>query len=388
MANRAGIHAEPIVGSDAGTTRGLEASLSSTGALDTTALAFEHVLASLAPWEREFWEERDSRSTTAAAGTRPTRSGLATRERDFWAAERARDVSDSHFVHSTIRHATEWDLYGTDNGEDARQPTSVDSLQHLGIVGSYARNAIHQPCDRYGTNVEGFSGRRFTAWDNPAQRENAGGIHTVDSNYSNPSKPKDTSDSKVIATLGPQISEVNVSSGFPKTGDNIQVLSSSLGKPCCEGIVSRDEISPIVSPLKDDFYTTGDDDMGKAITKVLEKNFEIDEDMHSQALMFKNLWLEAEAKLCSISYEARMRIQMEGIKLNAPKEDEDVADRQAAGKGERGDDEGHRNPIHIDGDGARQLAGDRRAVIFHGERIFHRIFHSSSHRFFPLKSSP
>ncbi|XP_042012020.1 uncharacterized protein LOC121760409 [Salvia splendens] len=138
--------------------------------------------------------------------------------------------------------------------------------------------------------------------------------------------------------------------------------TSSLGKPCCEGIVSRgphtkcevlnsctdpdslqlhkweridtihgkkDEISPIVSPLKDDFHITGDDDMAKAIKKVLEKNFEIDEDMHSQALLFKNLWLEAEAKLCSISYKARferMKIQMEGIKLKAPKEDEDVAD--------------------------------------------------------------
>ncbi|XP_047955798.1 uncharacterized protein LOC125201642 isoform X2 [Salvia hispanica] len=123
--------------------------------------------------------------------------------------------------------------------------------------------------------------------------------------------------------------------------------TSSLGKPCCEGVVSRglhtkcdvlnsctdhgkkDEISSIVSPLRDDFHITGDDDMAKAIKKVLEKNFEIDEDMHSQALLFKNLWLEAEAKLCSISYKARferMKIQMEGIKLKAPKEDEDVAD--------------------------------------------------------------
>ncbi|KAL1539806.1 hypothetical protein AAHA92_24243 [Salvia divinorum] len=138
--------------------------------------------------------------------------------------------------------------------------------------------------------------------------------------------------------------------------------TSSLGKPCCEGIISRgphtkyevlnsctspdslhlhkgeridtihgkkDAISPLVSPLRDDFHITGDDDMAKAIKKVLEQNFEIDEDMHSQALLFKNLWLEAEAKLCSISYKARferMKIQMEGIKLKAPKEDEDVAD--------------------------------------------------------------
>ncbi|KAG6414429.1 hypothetical protein SASPL_127151 [Salvia splendens] len=337
--------------------------------------------------EREFWAECDNRSTTATAGTRPTRSGLAARERDFWAAERDRDVGDSRFVHSAIRRATAWDNpahrmdepespyeeWQRGRGDTGRHrpiispATSVNSRQHLGIVGSYARNVIQQPCDRYGADVEGFQGRRFTAWDNPAHRENAAGIHTVDSDYSNPSKPNDTSDSKVIATLGPQISEVNVSSGFPKTGDNIQVVISSLGKPCCEGIVSRgphtkcavlnsctdpdslqlhkgeridtihgkkDEISPIVSPLKDDFHITGDDDMAKAITKVLEKNFEIDEDMHSQALLFKNLWLEAEAKLCSINYEARferMRIQMEDIKLKAPKEDEDVADFLSCG---------------------------------------------------------
>ncbi|XP_057800763.1 uncharacterized protein LOC131016161 isoform X2 [Salvia miltiorrhiza] len=86
----------------------------------------------------------------------------------------------------------------------------------------------------------------------------------------------------------------------------------------------RDEISQIVSPpLTDDFHITGDDDMAKAIKKVLEQNFEIDEDMHSQALLFKNLWLEAEAKLCSISYKARferMKVQMEDVKLKAPKE--------------------------------------------------------------------
>ncbi|KAG6393283.1 hypothetical protein SASPL_147520 [Salvia splendens] len=507
MANRAGIRAEPIVGSDAGTTRGLEASPSSTGALDTTALAFEHVLASLAriearldtserrnsvaqppprpdpkppysDWARQRpilttttsvssqsnpdppcldWQRGRENSGQSATVVQPPplpepnppdpdwqrgreifgrQSALVMSVTAVWsilqlsfgggpsshgqqhAALLGASLWDRYGVNARQsrgrqatawdnpthrldirpgRHATEWDRYGADNDGfrgrratawdnpthrmDEPEPpyeewqrgrgdtgkhrpiispaTSVDSLQHLGIVGSYVRNVIHQPCDRYGTDVEAFLGRRFTAWDNPAQRENAAGIHTVDSDYSNPSKPKDTSDSKVIATLGPQISEVNISSGFPKIGDNIQVLNSSRGKPCCEGIVSRgphtkcavlnsctdpeslqlhkgegidtihgkkDEISPIVSPLKDDFHITGDDDMGKAITKVLEKNFEIDEDMYSQALLFKNLWLEAEAKLCSISYEARMRIQMEGIMLKAPKEDEGIAD--------------------------------------------------------------
>lgn len=60
----------------------------------------------------------------------------------------------------------------------------------------------------------------------------------------------------------------------------------------------------------------------QAIKKVLEQNFEIDENMQSQALLFKSLWLEAEAKLCSMSYKARfeiMKAQMEEIKLKALK---------------------------------------------------------------------
>ncbi|KAI3457925.1 hypothetical protein Pfo_014588 [Paulownia fortunei] len=91
----------------------------------------------------------------------------------------------------------------------------------------------------------------------------------------------------------------------------------------------KDEKSPNFSPLRDDLDITRDDDMAKAIKKVLEENFHLNEEMHSQALLFKSLWLEAEAKLCSISYKARfdrMKIQMEEIKLKAPKENEDIAE--------------------------------------------------------------
>ncbi|CAA0824725.1 Unknown protein, partial [Striga hermonthica] len=55
-----------------------------------------------------------------------------------------------------------------------------------------------------------------------------------------------------------------------------------------------------------------------AIKKVLEDNFLLNEEIHSEALLFKNLWLDAEAKLCSISYKARfdrMKIQMEQIRM-------------------------------------------------------------------------
>ncbi|XP_011075880.1 uncharacterized protein LOC105160266 isoform X2 [Sesamum indicum] len=85
----------------------------------------------------------------------------------------------------------------------------------------------------------------------------------------------------------------------------------------------KDEKSQILSPLRDDINITRDDDMAKAIKKVLEENFHFNEEMHSQALLFKSLWLEAEAKLCSISYKARfdrMKIQMEETKLQAPQE--------------------------------------------------------------------
>ncbi|KAL0317915.1 UNVERIFIED_CONTAM: hypothetical protein Sangu_2205800 [Sesamum angustifolium] len=66
-----------------------------------------------------------------------------------------------------------------------------------------------------------------------------------------------------------------------------------------------------------------------AIKKVLEENFHFSEEMHSQALLFKSLWLEAEAKLCSISYKARfdrMKIQMEETKLQAAQGNEAVAE--------------------------------------------------------------
>lgn len=58
----------------------------------------------------------------------------------------------------------------------------------------------------------------------------------------------------------------------------------------------------------------------QAIKKVLEENFQLDEEMNSRTLLFKSLWLDAEAKLCSASYKARfhrMKMQMEEIKLKA-----------------------------------------------------------------------
>nr|XP_034907958.1 uncharacterized protein LOC118043950 isoform X2 [Populus alba] len=60
--------------------------------------------------------------------------------------------------------------------------------------------------------------------------------------------------------------------------------------------------------------TVKDDNMTQAIKKVLAKNFPIKEESDSQILLYRNLWLEAEASLCSVNYMARfnrMKIEME-----------------------------------------------------------------------------
>ncbi|KAL1547298.1 hypothetical protein AAHA92_23793 [Salvia divinorum] len=151
-------------------------------------------------------------------------------------------------------------------------------------------------------------------------------------------------DVQVLSTNNPELKDLSGETSLRETccGDTISrgprtkgEVSNSCTEPGTKCDVSNSctdpgkKISPIVSTLRDDFHINRDDDMAKAIKKVLEQNFEIDEDMHSQALLFKNLWLEAEAKLCSISYKARferMKAQMAGVKLKAPKEDGDVAE--------------------------------------------------------------
>ncbi|CAA2968188.1 Hypothetical predicted protein [Olea europaea subsp. europaea] len=79
------------------------------------------------------------------------------------------------------------------------------------------------------------------------------------------------------------------------------------------------ESSSLLSPLMGDADLSTDDNMAQAIKKVLDENFLYDEEMDPQVFLFKNLWLEAEAKLCSIGYKARfnhMKIEMEKIKSN------------------------------------------------------------------------
>ncbi|XWS50253.1 hypothetical protein CRYUN_Cryun12cG0072500 [Craigia yunnanensis] len=65
------------------------------------------------------------------------------------------------------------------------------------------------------------------------------------------------------------------------------------------------------------------DKMTQAIKKVLIENFHEKEEAHPQVLLYKNLWLEAEAALCSINYMARfnnMKIEIEKCKLDSEKD--------------------------------------------------------------------
>ncbi|XWS61435.1 hypothetical protein CRYUN_Cryun07bG0125300 [Craigia yunnanensis] len=72
------------------------------------------------------------------------------------------------------------------------------------------------------------------------------------------------------------------------------------------------------------------DKMTQAIKKVLIENFHEKEEAHPQVLLYKNLWLEAEAALCSINYMARfnnMKIEIEKCKLDSEKDlSEDAPD--------------------------------------------------------------
>ena len=52
----------------------------------------------------------------------------------------------------------------------------------------------------------------------------------------------------------------------------------------------------------------------QSIKNILAQNFHDEEQTHEQVLLYKNLWLEAEASLCSVNYIARynrMKKEME-----------------------------------------------------------------------------
>ncbi|KAG5233628.1 Plant peroxidase [Salix suchowensis] len=65
-------------------------------------------------------------------------------------------------------------------------------------------------------------------------------------------------------------------------------------------------------PMRGAADTVNDDNLTQALKKVLAQNFPIKEESKSQILLYKNLWLEAEASLCLVNCTARFnRLQLE-----------------------------------------------------------------------------
>ncbi|XP_062119948.1 uncharacterized protein LOC133834370 isoform X2 [Humulus lupulus] len=78
-----------------------------------------------------------------------------------------------------------------------------------------------------------------------------------------------------------------------------------------------DEILDSAS-VKSDLDMEDEDKATQALKKVLAENFHDKEETEPQTLLYKNLWLEAEAALCSLNYKARynrMKMEMEKFKL-------------------------------------------------------------------------
>ncbi|KAG6388746.1 hypothetical protein SASPL_150178 [Salvia splendens] len=157
MANRVGSRTEPLVATAAGVVAGVESQSSSTRALDTPALAFEHVLASLARLEARM-DASDRRAAAAQAPPRPD--------------------PDPPYV--------DWKRGRDDYGRNRpvlTTSTAVSSLPQLGLGGPPSTR-VHQhtyqagasPCDRPGFISDSRDVRQPSAWDNPAHRsENRSG---------------------------------------------------------------------------------------------------------------------------------------------------------------------------------------------------------------------
>jgi hypothetical protein len=91
------------------------------------------------------------------------------------------------------------------------------------------------------------------------------------------------------------------------------------------------------SSKKVDADIVKDDKMVKAIKEVLKEDFIGEEENPSETLLYKNLWLEAEAALCSINYRARFnrtKIEMEQRKSDNVKDVEtlEVAEKVLSSK--------------------------------------------------------
>ncbi|KAG5558937.1 hypothetical protein RHGRI_008773 [Rhododendron griersonianum] len=108
------------------------------------------------------------------------------------------------------------------------------------------------------------------------------------------------SDKGVIAGRPPVTKEEVASSQGPFDHDSAHEVKRN-----------RDISGKVVEKFSDSFSLRGnadnvkDDNMVQAIKGVLEKDFPCEEETQPETVLYKNLWLEAEAALCSMSYRAR-----------------------------------------------------------------------------------
>ncbi|PIA34928.1 hypothetical protein AQUCO_03700293v1 [Aquilegia coerulea] len=122
--------------------------------------------------------------------------------------------------------------------------------------------------------------------------------------------------------------QTNINKGTSIGRSQVTEINYAQSRCCtqiaCEGkknltMTSMKEVS---SPLLS--FSSGDpdfeqDDMTKGIKKILDENFLDEAEPDEQNMLYKNLWLEAEAALCSIKYKARFarrKIEMEKVKQN------------------------------------------------------------------------
>lgn len=77
-------------------------------------------------------------------------------------------------------------------------------------------------------------------------------------------------------------------------------------------------------PFRDDSVSLWNDNMTESIKKILHENVQDEEEMDQHKLLYKNLWLEAEAALCVMTAKARLhRVKIEMEKSCASTKDTD-----------------------------------------------------------------
>ncbi|KAG6437863.1 hypothetical protein SASPL_102793 [Salvia splendens] len=187
----------PIEVNSASVIVGLGSQPSSTVALDTPALAFEHVLASLARLEARL----DASKRRAATAHPPSRPDPDPPYLD-WQSGREETVRQRPILMTATAVSSQSDpdppyLDWQRGREETVQQrpiltpaTAVSSQSHLGVGGmgnhggTSSRGLQHAPLpgaslwERYRVSGEGYHGRQPTVWDNPAHRlENRPGRH-------------------------------------------------------------------------------------------------------------------------------------------------------------------------------------------------------------------